>query len=540
MSEQQNPTNNQMPTAIGEHAEQAHPYADVVDAGLERAEALGFDLEKALAANYGSEVSSSTIHERATTVRTATANIAEELQLDTAFFERPANTVLLASVADAWLSSEEKAANAPRHDRRIAAEREMLADIALMLGGEQSGVARSLIGVNEQAPRYVHAESKTADIEAERTEFFESIRDRELEASVQSMMQAEGEGSLLAKQRELLGVSAETEAPFEIRVIRVGERYELEEAGIVEKMQWPQWDTMPTSEEERKEWLAIMDDAEARSQKIKDQVEPYERALSIYKERFSEALGDIPGAWVSHEQDGSKVMYLRATDAAMLQAQRENGGFAGEPSAENRVAVAGARHEYAHTQKLLAFGSQLQLGILLEERKAEALSDDQLGYQDIKYLVRDLSMVHDEGMVPILKESMKEPDALSAFMTRAANTFGLRNILLLTANKPLPYDGDPTSRERFADLGPLVSIEDVSTHDAIIRENVTAKGAEKLRKNLAEWVGSVVAAKNITIVDFLRNQHIDYRERHGATHATPYIREAIDEAVRAAEAAQEK
>lgn len=210
-------------------------YQPAVTYGLERAaHDVQFDLTQAVAANYGDDMPLRTVHDRADRVRDIMVHLSDALRVDDHLFDRPAHTVLLAAIADSWLTNEQKTAGLPHYERRLADERELLADVALMLaGGSSAAVWDIAVADRTLGRRYLEADVRSEAASWHERLFLQRISDGRLAGQVKRLMAAEGPESLLHTARRMLGVEARYEEPFDVVVLGVAHsRSELERAGM--------------------------------------------------------------------------------------------------------------------------------------------------------------------------------------------------------------------------------------------------------------------------------------------------------------------
>jgi hypothetical protein len=497
------------------------PYDELVRSGLEKAEQSGFDLSQAITANYAPETADEVINARVQQVRIATEFISDELRLDRAFFDAPSNTILLVSIADSWVTNEEKVAQHGAYDSKLAAERTMLVDTAMVVAGEHMA---EKLDPDAGMPDSREREDAT---DLARAEFLETTRDPELEAQITELIKTDGPGSLLEWQREQLGVTARDEAPFDVKVVKIGDKASLQDAGAIRQVPWPDYDLRETDRQAYDRQDAIAEQIEIENDAF---AKPYEDAQREYDERFGAETGNLPPAWVDIDsKTGQKTLFIRGTDAFALLNQKEAGNFDDETADAARDAVAYVRHEFGRTQKSLLRGDRSQLGLIVEERKAEYISGDKHGYNDVKFLFDDLGAVTDSDLEGVLAESIKQEDPLTAFLSESSKTVGLRNTLLLMVNKPLPYDASPNTWKRFVDTGAVHRPGDVSTHDAMVRETIEARGDVPLRKRAAEWAGNMAIKHGLPGLEFANSEFMEsYRSSNGLRRTTAYRHEAIN------------
>jgi len=503
------------PVLENQHAPSFH-------AGLERASQAGFDLEVALAHDSGLEMAEAQGY--AAKVLEVAAGISRDLDLDEHFFDRPANTVLLTAIAESWVTTEDQAQE-HSHDRgKISDRRAALADAALILAGASSGVARDLAADSiVYRDRYLVKDDKTDPDAVARDEFLESIGDPELAAEISTVFDDGGEDSFLQKERVALGVTQATEKPYDIKVLKMSDKYSLQQVGMLEKIEWPDWSNV--TDDTRAQAKA----ASAKQEEQDAHVAPYKTAKEEYERRFADKFGELPPAFVRRNPDGANTLFLQAHDAyAILNYFRDGRPMPEDDfvrrSIEDRLAI--AKHEYAHTQKKLTVGPHSQLGLLLEERKAELVSGDKHGYKDTKDFIMDLSLVAGIGILDTLGDAVRQEDALSAFVVRAANELGLKDTLMLVLDKPLPYDKDPDRASKFVDLSSLRQSGDTSVHDAGVRDSLARKGDGAIQERSRKWVEAVIG--NGTDPDFLKGFFFGYRRNSGSAHGTKYLEQALD------------
>lgn len=467
------------------------------------------------------ELSDSELRAREENIEKTAVEMASEAGLDAKFFSDTTNVVLLSAIADSWISNEERAEAQP-FDERMAREREMLTDVLLMLAAENSEYLKDLKSTNpELASRYLPMEDGPKD--KDRVEFFASISNEPLAQEVEKIFQNTGEGSFLEAQREMLGIQGDNERPFRVRVLDVGDKYELKSAGVLTDISWPELRRNATAlelyEYKLKSSLAMKKHALQE-----EYVQPFKDNQEKYEKEYIDSYGEIPAAFVRFDSGEVPTLTLRAPEAHLI-LNLMNGkktGIKDPVELERRLAI--IRHEYAHTQKYLHRGENVQLGLNLEERKAELASGDKQGYMDVKFMFTVLSQATGVKLPELMRESLREEDALGTFLSKSAKNIGLRNTLLLMATKPLPYDSNPAHAKEFAQLGCLVKDGDGSPLDIAIRETLLRHGDKSMKEMLHRWT----EANSDMDTDFVLNQFIPYRQAHGVKRGNVYMREAVE------------
>lgn len=277
----------------------------------------------------------------------------------------------------------------------------------------------------------------------------------------------------------------------------------------------------------RQEYLSATEAVDEHNGSNKQEQDAMIGPLLQYEREFGEKFGKLPPAFVNMHADREPELFLRAPQAmALIKYFKEKSPILDSSKADNidRI-MAIIRHEYGHTQKKLLIGPYHQLGMNLEERKAELVSGDKGGYLDVKYMISDLSLATGADIKAMLTSSLREQDTLSSFVSQSARLIGLRNTMLLMALKPLPYENDPEHAKKFADVSKLRADGDESTMDIPIRETVSRTGIEKLEKGVYKWMQRV--DDNTGLSDFHELSVPDYRKLHGLGISADVIAEQV-------------
>jgi hypothetical protein len=524
----------QSPALQPEQGAESSKYQHLVEAGLNQAEDQhGFDLQTSIISNHLELSGGESLEQYQSEVQAIAVSMAEDAGLQANFFESPAKTVLLLSIADSWATNERRAAANSDHDTSIADERAMLGDVMLMLAGEQSSVVTDLVERSDPlANRYMET-SITNPIEEERQDFLDSLNDPERALKVTAALAMTGPGSFLEKQRSLLGVTAENQKPLTVKVLKIGSAWGLINAGTLTKPDYPdsaEYDGI--NEKSTAEQTKIREQAKLAQdiyQENQNAAKPYEAADKEYTERFGEQLGPLPLAYVNKKKDGTNELVLRAEEADMLlnyfvnQQPIQKGVRLAAADIERSLAI--ARHEYGHTQKSLSIGQHNQLGLVVEERKAEYVSGDKQGYQDVKNYLQDLTMATGIDVLGVLDAALKQTDPLATLVASSANKIGLRDTLMMMVAKPLPYEKNPEQAKKFAGLDGIHKKSDVSSLDSLIRQTVERRGEAELARNIDNWVKRLLKAGHKP--EWISESLVHYREANGLAYSGKFIEQAV-------------
>jgi len=519
---------NQLPQA--EIQEAQNHYAQLVASGIERAhDEHGFDLKSALSTG-GEHYDEGQLATREASVLSKSVEMASEAGLDAGFFDRPMNTVLLTAAAESWIENEARAKAAGGFDEKLSAERSMIAESVLILAGDKSSVVRDLKDTDPtQARRYTEVSEGNPNEKAQRA-FFESISDEDRAAKITEALAAHGEGSFLEKQRKLLGINPDNEKPFNVRVLKFGAMYDFIESGTLDRVEWPDlYDMQTATQEERDAYRQKSDVGSKLLDSNKAYAKEYEDNEVAYNDKFGEIYGAAPIAFVHENEDGSQELVIRATQADVLINYILNEKKMPEDQYKRRNLegeLATIRHEYGHTQRRIFTGQHSQIGLIPEERKAEFVSGDMNGYQDVKFLIGDLGKATGVDVLTELETAITQEDAGSAFVSTIANKIGLRNSLLLMIAKPLPYEKNPDMAQNFVNTRCIKTEGDTSILDGIVRENLERRGDEEFARGIGEFV--IKFLDEGKEVDFIRDSYPSYRKMNGLGNSNKYFREAAD------------
>jgi hypothetical protein len=484
---------------------------------VENAKKIGFSLEESLKKDHP-KLNEEELQNRVERVFSTASGIAEAIGVDDDFFEDASNVILFNAVADSWISLEDSSNEHNEHSRN-SRERSMLQDVALMIAGQKCEFVRSLHDAGVSGSEvFVDIETNITPEKKNLNEFFDSLVNQELSREVAEVLSDFSEGSFLDNQRKMLGVAEGNEKSFTVRVLNFGsDEYELKQVGALpEEPEFPKFSSEQTEEEkliERRKG-EVWDAWKQEAHRI---TEPVSNATTEYNERFKEKFGPMPPAWVEKKSDGSTELVLMAHQAlAVINSTtgKDMPILSDADSLERLLAY--TRHEYAHTQKDLTRGEHTQLGLILEERKAELVSGDKQGYVDVKLFLRDMEMVTDHKILNTLEESLQEDDSLAHFLARSTHDIGLRDTLMFMIAKPIPYESNPDSQKYFPDFGCFRTSKDVSGLDAIIRMSAESMPEEVMKARVAERVAKIVLAD--FDVEFMKNEWMAYRERNGVSH----------------------
>lgn len=319
------------------------------------------------------------------------------------FFEDPARSAMFLGVANKFSQIESG----------DQSEIEHIYDVLTLLAGEDSAFAE------------VFRDSRTDNekiSEEKHSEIIAKFSNKEVARDLKDRIAKDG---LLESTRKKMGITEETERPYEIYVLNITPSSGEPDYNYVRKY----------GTDDSGEWT---EDQDVIDQQDNQSFEEYKKGLIEKSEEFRHLmkLDEVPAAW-ARGMDGKSAIFIPLPLAERL-------AYADEPyrpgywseygSAED---VATLRHEYAHTQaKMSAKVSYLGIGI--EELKAEHYSGNGLGYNDIKKHFQMLGIVGGYSVKDVF-ESFGDGNPLNAqnFYQELAKAGGLD--LLYDATVSIPH-----------------------------------------------------------------------------------------------------
>jgi len=208
-----------------------------------------------------------------------------------------------------------------------------------------------------------------------------------------------------------------------------------------------------------------------------------------YAETVSSDSNDqVPEAY-NFVQDGKKTLVIRSSQMENLKK------FVNDPGSltdDEQRSLAYIKHEYVHTQKSLLLDSNNEVGIAMEEYRAERTSGSQGGYGNIKDLMTFVILSTDFNAYEAREESYKNPESPTAdFMSRIAMGVDLRTMTnLMTMSQPeydVGFDG--------------------SLNSAIVEHIVAKYGEEKYKEYVASIKDKFRSIKFSEIVGGFHKNH---------------------------------
>jgi hypothetical protein len=343
-------------------------------------------------------------------------------------------------------------------------ENTFIADTIALIGYKHSDRLK-------QAAEIIQSEESGYDeVNIERV--YEKYTDKELTVEVKDKLQ----NGFLAAVKHKLGVTAENEDPFDVRVLSIADSSQL--FGI----DAPKLDYS----------LHVNDPEYQAALQLQRDVQEWKKGLEKRESEFAQEMGEestFGPAWV-HEYNGNRTLCISSALAEKIRDPEviKNTDWYNQDELDRDLAI--LAHEYTHTQGGIKVKGEVTFGINLEELRAERFSGDKQGYQEVKAFFQYYNMLTGQNVAEEMDSRVKGGTTEEAFGA-IANTIGLSKmteIMLAVPNNYVTKQSNVFLREAYEHIGgldgvlkSLYDMEVDSGNEEAINERVT-KVARKLNE----------------------------------------------------------
>lgn len=353
--------------------------------------------------------------------------LAGEFGIKPEFFEGDhgsARSMLLFSLGAKLLNAERTGQNA----RTQPALYEFLADATLLIAQDY---------VDEQFKDIVKGmklEASGPYSDEHKIEVIEKYRSRELTDALKERIERD---DLLGLVRDKLGITEETEKPFELVVLSKAQGDSMV-YGFDSGIDYPVWS------DETKTYDQKVEQAAQASEEW-DNKDKWEEGLLKRGREFSQEFDGGGQNYMAFVSTLNGTTYLcMSADTAEKIAYREDTEHRANYYTDDDLAedIAILRHEYVHTQSDLRIENLL--GVNIEERRAEFFSGDKLGYQDIKSLFQDINFATGLDITETMADLPNGGTAEQVY-SALGQAVGIDNLVDVTLAVPEAYYNDQSS-----------------------------------------------------------------------------------------------
>ncbi|NDD82836.1 hypothetical protein EBZ38_00940, partial [bacterium] len=406
------------------------------------------------------EVGVITDPERRAKIQDAGQEMIDDFGITDKFFEDESKSIIFAALASDYADlKDSKVENVGV----ITAHKEFLADTLVLLAGKESAYAD------------VYGGSKGEDdISSER---MLATYDKFTNKVVSSEMTAAIANGLLDDVKKNLGITADNEDQYEVRVLNV-----LSEDGGEAYGMSP---TPPDGLYDLK-----YDDPKVKEFDQDDEAyKDYEEGLIKNGKDFNKSMGregdSFAPAWIT-TIDGRTILCLSLTTAEkILYKDEARSSYFTEDDRARDLAL--LKHEYTHTQKGVSVNGEPYLGIGLEELRAEHFSGDKHGYADVKRHFKFVSKLSGFSPKDIFDDRAEgEVFDPANFYTKIAQQEGLDGLLDAVLLNPSNYIKDEGSNKLQKSINDYVGGID-GLQEKAWDKAVKTIGIEGIEANLREF-----------------------------------------------------
>lgn len=402
----------------------------------------------------------------------------EEFALKPSLFDSEDRAVVFAGIASRWVTAKESGDES---------EKAFVADTLALLAHEHSDTLTA-------AHELIKSEDPEFDDDT-RERVYDDYTDKELTAAVSQAI----ENGLLDDVKQKLGITAENENPYVIRVLSIADETQLH------GLDAPKPDfTLPYNSDGVQDAIQLQDDVKA-----------WKRGLEARTKEFANKIGRegaFGPAWMT-EINGVRNLCISSALAEKIRDPEvtKNTGWYTERNIAGDFAT--LEHEYVHTQGGVMADRSISFGINLEELRAEYFSGNKQGYQDVKGFFQAYAIITGQNMSKELASRTKGGSVAEAFGA-IANRVGLSTMLEVMVASPKNYDADQGNtfrREAFNHVGGLdgilerlYKVEVASGNESMIAERID-QGAQMLLNS----------ASNVPDLPNFLNFYENYRKNDG-------------------------
>ncbi|MEK7153095.1 MAG: hypothetical protein AAB834_04050, partial [Patescibacteria group bacterium] len=259
----------------------------------------------------------------------------EGLQISPELFLDDAHTLFFAALAQRNAALERE-----RESMTIDAytgEKEFIFGAAMMLALNRSGLFDQFRTIINQEDIYTE-------------EQLEAAYDRYTNVQITVELQQAIDDGLLDEVKRRMGITADNEDPYVLHVLNIGDS---------------------------RTFYGMAPD-------VSNELLAYKAGLAAKTKEFMAATGaeSVPRAWVIRLK-GRNHLNITLPNAEKI-LYPEEARSASYDSEQRRLDIATLEHEFAHTQGGLGLDAHIYYGVALEERRAELMAGDKMGYNDAK------------------------------------------------------------------------------------------------------------------------------------------------------------
>lgn len=279
----------------------------------------------------------------------------------------------------------------------------------------------------------------------EELQVFKKYQNTELTSMLEEYLETSG---VLTETHRSLGVTPDTEEPFEVLDLDIADGYTWAGIGV----DIPEIDDYDDSEsfDDPAFKEAVQKAAELREDESRLEQNLAQMAAELQQDGF-------PPACVVQLNGKKYYVFQNPTARKLMQRVSTTSYYDGYNAEADQAFL---QHEYVHTQRFKGLGYNTVMGITLEEVRAEELSGNKHGYDDAKTFLEEFSVITGADMYGLLESNATKPDAGDIYLELAkkAGLEVMTEVALVLPNAYAKRKNEPNMTDIQTRIGGYASI----------------------------------------------------------------------------------
>lgn len=401
----------------------------------------------------------------------AVSEMLEQFDINKNILTDDAKVLVLSGLAEKWISEGK--------------ESQFVGDVLTLSAYENS----SLLEEAFRNDQILTKEFELSEVERE------AVYERYTNHKVTEQLKNKINEGLLADVKQRLGITAENEDDFELRVLNVAED-DMDFYGI-SAGNYPTYDA-----DNREQYLKEVKEFDADAKELSN----WKKGLIQRGSEFKKLLGEsqIAAAWVDRSESGKSTLCLRLPAAEMILDKSITEKTSYFTDGDYRRVMATLEHEYTHTQGRVNITGESFLGIGLEEIRAEHFSGDTAGYSDAKGFLRDIKTITGFDIKDSLDSRPKGGTAAELYAD-IANGTSISDMVEILALAPMVYRPDSnTALDRLYATSEGYN----GVHRRLLEKNVSLGKGTEIEHRVTNRANHLLSIGNLDTIGWIEKRWI--------------------------------
>ena len=293
--------------------------------------------------------------------------IINQFNIEPSLFDNPARTIVFTCIADRWNQNKSCEGEAAQK------EQDFLLDSLTLLAFDHS---------TQFAKYKLDIECPVVANEVRKQEVYKKYTNVQVTKELSEAIN----GGLLSDVKERLGITADNEDPFTLRVLSIDPKDQTT-FGLTSPLM-PSYEDIPGDRHEKSRVIAS-NIVESKT------VKQWKKGLAQRSLDMAAELGledSFGAAWVTTVNNVKTLCLAQGTAEKILHPEITV-NLKGYSKEDHGREIAILEHEYTHTQGGVNLDQNILFGINAEEVRAEHFSGNRMGYQDVKGFYQDLQTI---------------------------------------------------------------------------------------------------------------------------------------------------